>query len=138
MPGLHRRIKSNEDLAVLYDLFLDSGIPAHIRSVNGAEFTAGAVRNGHDRIVVQTIFIEPGSPWENDYCESFNGALREELLNGEIFYTLKETQIQIDNWRKEYNQFRPHSSLGYKPPAPVTIAPQSNAIEESIETMMTI
>ena len=76
-----------------------------------------------ERLGVQTLFIEPGSPWENGYNESFNRKLRDELLNGEIFTTLLEAQVLIENWRKEYNHIRPHSSLGYKPPAPEAIQP---------------
>ena len=81
------------------------------------------VRNWLERLGVQTLFIEPGSPWENAYNESFNGKLRDELLNGEVFTTLLEAQVLIENWRKEYNQFRPHSSLGYRPQAPEAIQP---------------
>jgi putative transposase len=87
------------------------------------EFTAKAVKYWLERLGVQTLFIEPGSPWENGYNESFNGKLRDELLNGEIFTSLLEAQVLIENWRKEYNQFRPHSSLGYRPPAPEAIQP---------------
>jgi putative transposase len=99
-------------------------LPGFIRSDNGPEFTAKAVRSWLERFGVQTLFIEPGSPWENGYNESFNGKLRDELLNGEIFTTLLEAKVLIENWRKEYNQFRPHSSLNYQPPAPVTITPK--------------
>jgi len=105
-------------LDTLSDLFIERGIPEHIRSDNGPEFTAKAVREWLCRIGVKTLFIEPGSPWENGYIESFNGKLRDELLNGEIFTTLFEAQVLIENWRREYNQVRPHSSLEYKPPAP--------------------
>jgi putative transposase len=86
--------------------------------VNGSEFTARVIRQWFKRLGVRTLFIEPGSPWENGYNESFNGKLRDELLNGEIFYTLKEAQVLIERWRLEYNTFRPHSSLNYLPPAP--------------------
>ena len=96
------------------------------RSDNGAEFTAHAVRDWLGRIGVKTLFITPGSPWENGYNESFNGKLRDELLNGEIFYTLREAQILIERWRKHYNAVRPHSSLGYRPPAPETILPPAS------------
>ena len=96
------------------------GTPEHLRSDNGAEFTAKAVREWLDHVGVKALFIEPGSPWENGYCESFNGRLRDELLNAEIFYTLKEAKSLIENWRHEYNTIRPHSSLGYRPPAPET------------------
>ena len=100
------------------------GQPGFIRSDNGPEFTAKAVRNWLKRLGVQTLFIEPGSPWENGYNESFNGKLRDELLNGEIFTTLLEAQVLIENWRNEYNRFRPHSSLNYRPPAPEAIKPK--------------
>ncbi len=99
-------------------LFVMRGVPRHIRSDNGSEFTATAVREWLKRVGVQTLFIEPGSPWENGYNESFNGKLRDELLNGEIFYTLKEARVLIESWRRHYNEVRPHSSLGYRPPAP--------------------
>jgi transposase InsO family protein len=116
-----RNITSQAVLDTLADLFIERGIPEHIRSDNGPEFTAKAVREWLSRVGVRTLFIEPGSPWENGYIESFNGKLRDELLNGEIFTTLFEAQILIENWRNEYNQIRPHSSLGYKPPAPEAI-----------------
>ena len=93
-------------------------IPEHIRSDNGPEFTAEVVRDWMSRLGVGTLFIEPGSPWENGYVESFNGKLRDELLNGEIFYTLKEAKVLIERWRQEFNRLRPHSSLGYRPPGP--------------------
>ncbi len=99
------------------------GPPDHIRSDNGAEFTAQAVRDWLGRVGVKTLFIEPGSPWENGYNESFNGKLRDELLNTEIFYTLKEAKVLIEQWRNHYNTVRPHSALGYRPPAPSTFAP---------------
>ncbi len=97
------------------------GVPDHIRSDNGPEFTAKAVREWLRRVGVKTLFIEPGSPWENGYCESFNGKLRDELLNREIFYTVTEAKVLIERWRREYNTVRPHSSLGYRPPAPAAI-----------------
>jgi putative transposase len=102
----------------LSDLFIFRGTPSYLRSDNGAEFTAEIVRAWLEKLQVQTLFIEPGSPWENGYIESFNGKLRDELLNGEIFETLYEAKVLIESWRLEYNSFRPHSSLGYKPPAP--------------------
>jgi putative transposase len=110
--------------AVLYrltELFVSRRPPDYIRSDNGPEFTAKAVREWLSRVGVKTLYIEPGSPWENGYNESFNGKLRDELLNGEIFYTLKEAQILIERWRQEYNTVRPHSALGYRPPAPEAI-----------------
>ena len=120
---VQRKLKSDDVLAVLTELFQRHGPPDHIRSDNGAEFTAHAVRDWLSRIGVKTLYIEPGSPWENGYNESFNGKLRDELLNGEIFYTLREANILIERWRQHYNTRRPHSSLGYQPPAPETILP---------------
>jgi putative transposase len=118
---VERRLRSDDVLQCLTDLFVVRGIPEHIRSDNGPEFTAKAVRRWLGKIGVRTMYIEPGSPWENGYNESFNGKLRDELLNGEIFYTLKEAQVLIEGWRREYNTIRPHSSLGYRPPAPESI-----------------
>jgi transposase InsO family protein len=97
------------------------GPPAHIRSDNGPEFIATAVQEWLAKVGVKTLYIAPGSPWENGYCESFNGSLRDELLNGEIFYSLTEAQILIEAWRRHYNTVRPHSSLGYRPPAPEAV-----------------
>ncbi len=118
-----RRLRHNDVLAVLADLFVKHGPPDHIRSDNGPEFIAKALRQWLKRVAVKTLYIQPGSPWENGYNESFNGKLRDELLNGEIFYTLKEAQIIIEQWRRHYNTVRPHSSLGYRPPAPETWLP---------------
>ena len=120
---VRRHIKSQDVLEQLYNLFILRGVPEHIRSDNGPEFTARAVRKWLDRLGVKTLFIEPGSPWENGYIESFNGKLRDELLNREVFDTLLEAQVLIESWRREYNQVRPHSALGYHPPAPETILP---------------
>ncbi len=116
-----RHITSQDVIDQLFELIIFRGIPEHIRSDNGPEFTAKAVRKWLNRIGVKTLFIEPGSPWENGYIESFNGKLRDELLNREIFTTLTEASILIGQWRREYNQVRPHSSLGYRPPAPEAI-----------------
>jgi transposase InsO family protein len=113
-----RHISSQDVIEQLYELFLLRGVPEHIRSDNGPEFTAKRVRDWLGGLRVKTLFIEPGSPWENGYIESFNGKLRDELLNREIFTTLTEAKILIEQWRKEYNHIRPHSSLGYRPPAP--------------------
>ena len=115
-----RRITSEDVIEQLFNLFIFKGIPEHIRSDNGPEFTAKAIRRWLGRLGVKTLFIEPGSPWENGYVESFNGKLRDELLNREVFYNLVEAKALIEQWRKEYNQLRPHSSLGYRPPAPET------------------
>jgi transposase InsO family protein len=116
-----RKITSQDVIDQLFELFIFRGIPKHIRSDNGPEFTAKAVRNWLERLGVKTLFIEPGSPWENGYVESFNGKLRDELLNREIFTTLTEARILIEQWRREYNHIRPHSSLGYQPPAPEAV-----------------
>ena len=113
-----RKIKNQDVIDILFYLFIIRGIPEHIRSDNGPEFTARKVRKWLARLGVKTLFIEPGSPWENGYIESFNGKLRDELLNREIFTTLEEAKILIKQWRREYNKVRPHSSLGYRPPAP--------------------
>ena len=116
-----RKIKNQDVIDLLFHLFIFRGIPEHIRSDNGSEFTAKAIRSWLNRLGVKTLFIEPGSPWENGYIESFNGKLRDELLNREIFRTLEEAKVLIEQWRREYNQVRPHSSLGYRPPAPEAI-----------------
>jgi len=121
--AVDRKIKSDDVLDCISNLFLIYGTPEHIRSDNGPEFTAKVVREWLKRIGVKTLFIGPGSPWENGYNESFNGKLRDEVLNGEIFYTLKEAQIIIERWRREYNTVRPHSSLKYRPPAPEAVQP---------------
>ena len=118
-----RCLTSEDVLTRLTDLFIRYGIPEHIRSDNGSEFTAKAVRNWLGKLGVQTLFIEPGSPWENGYIESFNGKLRDELLNLEIFNTLLEARVLITRWRYEYNRIRPHSGLNYRPPAPEAIQP---------------
>ena len=124
---VERKLRAADVLACLAELFIERGPPEHIRSDNGPEFTAEMVREWLRRVGVRTLFIEPGSPWENGYNESFNGKLRDELLNGEIFYTLREAQVVIEIWRREYNQVRPHSSLGYRPPAPNTRAAAVNS-----------
>jgi transposase InsO family protein len=116
-----RRLKVFDVIEQLAILFIVIGIPDFIRSDNGPEFTADMIRGWLGRLGVKTLFIEPGSPWENGYIESFNGKLRDELLNGEIFDTLLEAQIIIERWRMEYNTVRPHSSTGRRPPAPEAI-----------------
>jgi len=118
---VRRNLTHKDVLEVLAWLFWQRGVPAHIRSDNGSEFVANRVRNCLDKLQVNPLFIEPGSPWENGYIESFNGKMRDELLKREIFYSLKEAQVMIEDWRKHYNTVRPHSSLGYRPPAPETI-----------------
>jgi putative transposase len=116
-----RKIKNQDVIDILFNLFIFRGIPEHIRSDNGPEFTARAIRKWFNNIGVKTLYIEPGSPWENGYIESFNGKLRDELLNREIFTTLEEAKVLIVQWQREYNQIRPHSALGYQPPAPEAI-----------------
>ena len=113
-----RKFISDDVLYRLTGLFISRGLPEHIRSDNGSEFTAKAVRKWLMRLGIKTAYIEPGSPWENGYIESFNGKLRDELLNREIFDTLVEAKILVERWRREYNHIRPHSSLNYHPPAP--------------------
>jgi transposase InsO family protein len=113
-----RKISTQHVIDLLFHLFIFRGIPEHIRSDNGPEFTAKAIRTWLSRIGIKTLFIEKGSPWENGYIESFNGKLRDELLNREIFTTLEEAKVLIEQWRREYNQVRPHSAKNYRPPAP--------------------
>jgi putative transposase len=121
-----RKLNSTDVIDALTDLFIIRGIPAYIRSDNGPEFIAKAVRQWITAVGAQTAYIEPGSPWENGYCESFNARFRDELLNGEIFYSLKEARIVIEQWRRHYNTKRPHSALGYRPPAPESILPMED------------
>ena len=118
-----RRLCSDDVLATIAELFVRHGAPENIRSDNGPEFTANAVKEWLAKVGVKTLYIEPGSPWENGYNESFNGKLRDELLNGEVFYSLEEAQVLIEQWRWEYNHIRPHSALGYRPPSPQAVAP---------------
>ena len=123
-----RTLTIHDVIEQLADLFIVRGVPEHIRSDNGPGFTAKTLRQWLQSLEVKPLFIEPGSPRENGYIESFNGKLRYELLNGEIFITLKEAQVLIENWRQEYNQIRPHASLEHRPPAPESFRPvlQSN------------
>ena len=115
-----RRITSSEVVEFLAELFCTRGLPEYIRSDNGSEFTAKKVRKFISNLGTYPAFIEPGSPWENGYIESFNGKMRDELLNGEIFDTMAEAKVLIERWRAYYNTIRPHSSLKYMPPAPET------------------
>jgi transposase InsO family protein len=123
-----RRLGSNEVIETLAEVMLWRGIPEHIRSDNGPEFVAKELRKWLGNVGTGPLYIEPGSPWENGYCESFNGKLRDECLNGEIFYSLKEAQVVIEQWRVEYNTRRPHSALGYRPPAPAAFEPRMAAL----------
>jgi len=122
-----RKLKASDVIYELSELFIERGIPDHLRSDNGAEFTAELMRGWLERLGVKTLFIEPGSPWENGYIESFNGKLRDELLNGEIFDTILEARVVTEAWRKHYNTIRPHSSLGYRAPAPEAYIPHQVA-----------
>ena len=139
---IKRKLNSQDVLHVLGKLFLRHGPPEHVRSDNGPEFVADAVREWLGRLDVKTLYIEPGSPWENGYCESFNGKLRDECLNREIFYSLREAQILIEQWRVFYNTERPHSSLGYRPPAPKAILPSpiptAYAAERAIQSQVQV
>jgi len=114
-------LRADDVLDILSTLFITEGVPDYIRSDNGSEFSAQCLRDWIKSVGVKTAYIEPGSPWENGYNESFNGKLRDELLNREIFYSLKEAQVLIEQWRRHYNEVRPHSSLGYRPPAPQAV-----------------
>ncbi|MEE2896833.1 MAG: IS3 family transposase [Gemmatimonadota bacterium] len=120
-----RRMRAHDVLEVLAELFARHGPLEHLRSDNGPEFTARLVRRWLARVGVQTLFIQPGSPWENGYNESFNGKLRDEFLNGEIFYTLPEAVVLVEQWRRLYNTVRPHSAWGGLPPAPETVKPSA-------------
>jgi transposase InsO family protein len=118
-----RRLKSFDVIDALSDLFILRGVPGHIRSDNGPEFVAKAVQEWIAAVGARTAYIERGSPWENGFIESFNARLRDELLDGEIFYTLREAQIVIESWRRHYNAVRPHASIGYRAPAPEVFVP---------------
>ena len=118
---IDRKLNSTGVIDVLSDLFILRGVPDHIRSDNGPEFVAKAVRQWITAVGAKAAYIEPGSPWQNGYCESFNAKLRDELLNGEIFHSLAEAKIVIESWRHHYNTKRPHSSLRYRPPAPEVV-----------------
>jgi len=124
---INRKLNSTDVVDALSDLFILRGVPRYVRSDNGPEFIAKAVQDWITLVGAKTAYIEPGSPWENGYCESFNARLRDELLNGEMFYSLKEARIVIESWRRHYNEIRPHSSLGYRPPAPAVLFPERPA-----------
>ena len=132
-----RRLGSYEVIETLAEVMVWRGIPEHIRSDNGPEFVAQELQKWLGKVGTGTLYIEPGSPWENGYCESFNGKLRDECLNGEIFYSLKEAQIVIEQWRVEYNTRRPHSALGYRPPAPAAYSSlvPPNSVSQSMAVM---
>ncbi|WP_395689192.1 IS3 family transposase [Aestuariivirga sp.] len=122
---IDRKLKSIDVIDVLSDLFILRGVPEHIRSDHGPEFVAKAVQDWIAAVGAKTAYIAPGSPWENGYIESFNARIRDELLDGEIFYTLAEARVIVESWRRFYNTLRPHGSLGYRPPAPEVFIPQS-------------
>jgi transposase InsO family protein len=119
-----RRLNSTDVLETLPDLMILRGPPAYVRSDNGPEFIAATLREWIAAVGSQTAYIETGSPWENGYCESFNSKLRDELLNGEIFFSLAEAQVLIESWRRHFNAVRPHSALRYRPPAPEAVIPR--------------
>jgi putative transposase len=131
---VRRRINSANLIDVLADAMIEHGIPEYIRSDNGPEFVAKELRKWLARTGAATLYIEPGSPWENGYCESFNSKLRDEFLNGEIFYSLKEVQVLAERWRIYYNTERPHSSLGYRPPAPVAWQIEVPSVHGKVES----
>jgi putative transposase len=118
-----RRLKAADVIDVLSDLFILRGVPGHVRSDNGPEFVAEAVQAWITAVGAETAYIAPGSPWENGFIESFNARLRDELLDGEVFYSLREAEVVIESWRRHYNRVRPHASLGYRAPAPEVFVP---------------
>lgn len=126
-----RSLTSEDVLCRLAELFVRRGVPEHIRSDNGAEFTAEKVRGWLHRLGVKTLYIEPGSPWENGYIESFNGKMRDEFLNREVLDTVLEARVLTERWMREYNEVRPHSALGYRPPAPVAVAVGLRSVADS-------
>lgn len=131
-----RRIRANDVIDLFADVMVERGVPEYIRSDNGPEMIAKVLRNWLARVGTKTAYIMPGSPWENGYCESFNGKLRNELLDGEIFYTLREAQVIIEQWRWHYNRIRPHSALGYRPPAPETTVVRLTIVKKISETQI--
>ena len=131
-----RRIRANDVIGIFADVMVERGVPEYIRSDNGPEMIAKVLRNWLTRVGTKTAYILPGSPWENGYCESFNGKLRNELLDGEIFYTLREAQVIIEQWRWHYNRIRPHSALGYRPPAPETTVVRLTTVKTIGETQI--
>ena len=135
--GVERRMNHKRVLETLAELFTHHGTPEYIRSDNGAEFTADALREWLEKVDVNTAYIEPGSPWENGYIESFNARLRDELLNGEIFETLLEARILIERWRVHYNTVRPHSALNGRPPAPETMVFERSFPKQQLNAILT-
>jgi len=130
---VRRSIQSDDVLDVLRGLFMIRGVPNYIRSDNGPEFIAKIIREYLETTGVQTLYIEPGAPWQNGYCESFNSRFRDEFLNQELFTDLKEAKVLSAWWRNQYNHRRPHSALKYQTPAafaaPLTGPPVQSAVE---------
>ena len=120
---VERRLGSTDVIDVLPDLFILRGVPGHVRSDNGPEFVAKAVQAWITAVGARTAYIAPGSPWEDGFVESFNARLRDELLDGEVFYSLQEARVVIESWRRHCNAVRPHASLGYRAPAPEVVVP---------------
>jgi putative transposase len=129
-----RRWSAAKVIGALADVMVRKGVPQHLRSDNGPEFVAQDLRQWLADTGARTLYIEPGSPWENGYCESFNSKLRDEFLNGEIFYSMKELRVLAERWRVHYNTVRPHSSLGYRPPAPEAWLSSTNKGHGEVET----
>ena len=126
LASIPRRSWRNHDvIEVLSDLVLQRGAPLYLRSDNGSEFTANKIREWLKDVGITTAYIEPGSPWENGYIESFNSRMRDEFLNGELFGNMYEVQVLTKRWVQYYNQIRPHGSLGGRPPAPQTVIPMT-------------
>lgn len=123
-------------IGIFADVMVERGVPEYIRSDNGPKMIAKVLRNWLTRVGTKTAYTFPGSPWENGYCMSFNGKLRSELLDDEIFYTLREAQVIIEQWRWHYNQIRPHSALGYRPPAPETTVVRVTTVKTIGETQV--
>ena len=130
-----RKLSSADVINTLAELFLTRGVPKHVRSDNGSEFIATEVRMWFRKLELKPLFITPGSPWENGYIESFNGKLRDELLNGETFYSLKEAEVMLERWRIHYNTKRPHSSLNYRPPAPEVFSVIEKPFEKCLDAI---
>ena len=127
-----RKLNSQDVMTTLAELFINRGVPKHVRCDNGSEFIATEVRYWFKKLDLQALFITPGSPWENGYIESFNGKLRDELLNGETFYSLKEAEVMLERFRKHYNTRRPHSALNYRPPAPETFVAHRTLVANNL------
>jgi transposase InsO family protein len=126
-----QRLDSGAVLETLAGLFRQQGAPGYLRSDNGGEFIAACLRGWLERQGTATVHIEPGHPWENGYAESFNGKLREECLNEEIFWHARHAQVVVERWRRHYNEERPHSALGYRTPAEVAATAPAGAVGEA-------